>query len=551
MIATVGLLAAALAVAAPAAGDAPASPPAPPLGVSPMLVSAAAEVWGIVARPDNPVWAGWDASDTPLLLYLPGRQELLINHPRPPEGFRAYDGPLAFPGGRIAVRDGVTLVKGDGQNTAMDVAGVQTLVVADPLSNLRQRVAGLLGDPRSTAEKVRTLEFENLLADPYQQLALVVHEAFHVFQRRVAPDRGANEMLLLFYPVLSIENNVGFALEASALAAALEARDDAAFRAAAGRWLAIRLERRRHLPARAIEYEDGTEFNEGLAKYTEYRLFQVLEGRTPSPELARAQGFSGYRDLSSLRDRLVREMTRNLRGEVNVNNDPYGTAPLRMRLYYSGMAIGVLLDRLSPGWKHDVVATDSSLTALARAALGATPEALAAASAEALADTSVATLRAAKSRLAQEGRAHAAAKLAALERGPGTKLVVDYSPLGSPRVGLAFSPFGLTAVDSVRTLFEQVPISATFADGSTLAQDVALPLLRDTRRRELSCRLEKTVSRTELERLLGRPPAASAPRPIRLLLPDVTLDLKRATVRWDAGSIRATLFPAAADSAGR
>lgn len=552
MIATVALLAAGLVVAAPVVATVPGGPPpSPSPGVSPMLVSAAAEVWSVIARPDNPVWPDWDASDTPLLLYLPGRQELLINHPRPPEGFRPYDGPLTFPGGRIAVREGETLVKADGQNTSMEVAGVHTLVVADPLSNLRRSVAGLLEDPRSAAEKARTLEFETLLADPYQQLALVVHEAFHVFQRRVAPDRGANEMLLLSYPVLSIENNVGFGLEASALAAAIDARDDAAFRAAARRWLAIRLERRRLLPARAIQYEDGTEFNEGLAKYTEFRLFQALEGRTPSPDLVRAQGFAGYRDLSLQRGRLVREMTRNLRGEVNVNNDPYGTAPLRMRLYYSGMAIGVLLDRLSPGWTRDVIATDSSLTALARAALGATPEALATALAEARADTAAAALRAAKTRLAEEGRAHAAAKLAALERGPGTKLVVDYASLGSPRVALAFSPFGLTAVDSVRTLFEQVPISATFADGSELEQDVALPVLRDTRRRELSCRLETTVSRAELERLLGRPPASAAPRPIRLVLPGVTLDLKRATVRWEPGTIRATLVPAPADSAGR
>ena len=214
------------------------------------------------------------------------------------------------------------------------------------------------------------------------------------------------------------------------------------------------------------------------------------------------------------------------------------------------MAIGLLLDRLSPGWKHDVIATDSSLTALARAALRATPEQLASALVEARADTAAATLRVAKTRLAAAGRARNAAKLAALERGPGTKLVVDYSPLGSPRVALAFSPFGLTAVDSVRTLFEQAPISATFADGSELAQGVALPLLRDTRRRELSCRLGKAVSRTELERLLGQPLASRVPRPIRLSLPDVTLDMKRATVRWEPGAIRATLFPAPTDSTG-
>ncbi len=56
-------------------------------GVSPTLIAAAAQVWTILARPDNPVWPGWNATRTPLLFYLPGRQDLLVNHPQPPAGF--------------------------------------------------------------------------------------------------------------------------------------------------------------------------------------------------------------------------------------------------------------------------------------------------------------------------------------------------------------------------------------------------------------------------------------------------------------------------------
>src|SRR5262245_26640186 len=74
------------------------------IGVSPMLVAAAGDVWSVIARPDNPVWPEWNASDTPLLLYLPNRQELLIHHPKPPEGFQDYRGPLTFPNGGIKVR---------------------------------------------------------------------------------------------------------------------------------------------------------------------------------------------------------------------------------------------------------------------------------------------------------------------------------------------------------------------------------------------------------------------------------------------------------------
>jgi hypothetical protein len=523
----------------------------PDLGVSPLLVDAAGEVWGIIARPDNPVWPGWNASDTPLLLYLPGRQDMLIGHPYPTEGFVLYDGPLRFPGATIWVKNGPTIVEADGQNTAMDVAGVRTLVVADPLSNLRQNIAGLLEDPRPAAEKARTLEFRSLAPDPYDQLALIVHEAFHVYEDKVAPDRGANEMLLLWYPVLSVDNNVGFGLEASALAGALAADDDAAFRAAALRWLAVREHRRALLTASARAYEDGVEFSEGMATYTEYRLFQVLEGRTPPAALEHAQGFHGYRDLSDRRRALVAQMLHHLRGEVNVNNAPFGTAPLRMRLYYSGMAIGVMLDRLSPTWKHDLIATDSSLTALANDALHATPDELARAWKEARADTLYPRLIAAKQRLRDEGQRDAEARVAAIEHGPGTGIIVDYSQLASDKMSLAFTPFGITAVDSVRTIFDQVPITVHFADDSELRESFVLPLLRDAHRRLVRCRLERIVARAEIERLAGAGRVgAVVPVPVRLELPGVTLDLKHATLEWRDGTLRAVLHPAPAAAGG-
>lgn len=515
------------------------------LGVSPLLVDAAVEVYGLIARPDNPVWPGWNASDTPLLLYLPGEQDLLIGHPAPPVGFAPYDGPLHFPGASMLVKNGATILSHDGQNTAMDVNGVRTLVVADPLSNLRSNIGGLLGDPRPTAEKARTLEFSTLVTDPYDQLALITHEAFHVYQERTAPNRGANEMLLLRYPVLSVDNNVGFGLEAAALADALAASDDATFRAAALRWLAAREHRRALLPLSALQYEDGVEFSEGLAKYTEYRLFTVLEGRAHGAGLDHAQGFHGYHDLSTERRSLLRQMQRHMRGEVNVNNAPYGTAPLRMRLYYSGMAMGVLLDRLSSTWKRDVMTTDSSLTALARAAVHATPEELSQAWEQSRSDTSYRSLAAAKQRLHDAGEHDALARLAAIEHGPGTGVVVDYSKLGSRRVSLSFTPFGITVIDSVRTIFDQVPISGGFIDGSKFAQMFPLPLLQDKHHGLVRCRLERTLSRGELERLAGAGRLGSTkPAPLKLELPGLTLDLKHATLDMRDGVVRVVVLPA-------
>jgi len=94
--------------------------------------------------------------------------------------------------------------------------------------------------------------------------------------------------------VLSVANNVGFAQEGAALAAALRAASDTAFRSAVVQWLALRRQRRSVLPPEAIEYENGAEFSEGLAKYTEYRLLETLEGHgIVVRPAAVAEGISG------------------------------------------------------------------------------------------------------------------------------------------------------------------------------------------------------------------------------------------------------------------
>jgi hypothetical protein len=541
-------LALSLAAAQDATRKAEKAPPRPPvtLRVDPLLIAEAGEVWSLIASPNNPIWPGWDASSTPLLFYLPGEQDVLINHPHPPEGFLPYDGPVQFPGGHILLRNGPTIVAWDGQNTSNDVQGVRTLIVADSLSNLRARISTLVQDPRPADEKVQNLHFSDLATDPYDQLALVVHEAFHVFQDKQAPDKGANEMALATYPVLSVQNNVGFALEGAALAEALHATDNAAFRRAALRWLAVRKDRRSHLPqetAEYAEYEDGTEFNEGLAKYTEYRLFQVLEGMRPGPAISLAQGFAGYADLAPQRERLIEALVRNMSGAVVVNNDPYGAAPLRMRLYYSGMALGVMLDKLSPTWKSRIFSPDVSLTSLAEEALKPSQAELDQALTVARSEPSYASLVESKTKLAKEGKAQAEAVLKEIEGGAGISLVLDYSQLGSINLGLAFTPFGITAVDADRMVFTQVPIKVVFGKEGDLAQTTPAPLLRDTARRLVRFRLPRSATKAEVEKALDAARVSSGPvANLALDLPGATLKAAKAQVRWSGEDLVVVLL---------
>lgn len=531
-------------VAAAKSRGAEPSPPSGVLRVDPRLIAEAAEVWSIIGTDHNPIWPGWNASHTPILFYLPGVQDLLINHPSPPEGFVPYVGPVRFPGGRMDVKDGPTILGWDGQNTSKEVAGVRTLIVADSLSNLRLQIGGLMEDPRPASEKLADLSFSFLATDPYSQMRLIVHEAFHVFQSTAAPEKDPDEMLLLRYPVLSEDNNVGFALEGAALAEALRAREPAVFRKAMLRWIAIRTDRRMRLPKEAVVYEDAVEFSEGLAEYAEYRLFEALTGRTPGPDIWWAQGFAGYGALAEKRTESLDEMLKHMRGEANVNNDPYGTAPLRKRLYYSGMAIAAALDTLSGDWKTRIFMPNVSLTDLAIEAIAPSRSQMEEALKEVRAEQGYLELVEAKRKLAIDGRAELDRMLAQIENGSGTGIILDYSGLPSAAVGMAITPFGIRSVDADRTIYTQIPVQAQFADGSEVAQTEPTPLLRDTNSRVIRFRLSKEISPDELKAALGTGADLSkAIQHLDLSLPGMTLRATNARLRWDGRNIRITLMP--------
>jgi hypothetical protein len=478
-----------------------AEPPGKPvLRVDPLLIAQAAEVWGVIARPDNPIWPGWNAADTPLLFYLPGTQDVLINHPKPPEGFRRYTGPVGLAGAEIFIRDGRTFFEFDGQNTALEVAGVPTLVVADTLSNRRQQVQGWLSDPTPAAQKSAHLGWDQLQSNPYDSLCMIAHEAFHAYQAKAAPNKKGSELAVMRYPATAAANTLGFALEGKALSAALRGNPAQARRQAL-LWLAARQERRRNLSAEAVGYEDYIEYLEGSAKYVEYRLLQVLEGRTPKPAMAWVQGFHGYGDLKGERERLIAQMEKHMAGEANVNNDPYGASP-RMRLYFSGMAVGVLLDQVSPGWHGKLLSPQASLTGLAAEAIAATPAELARALEEVKNQPGYGELAAKKARLEKEAQSAADRLVEETLNGPKTTLVIDYSAIPDGKAGFAFTPFGVLRVDDRRTLLRLIPVSARVA-GTTLKQTAAMPVLHDREKKQIACQLQELLPRAKAMELLG------------------------------------------------
>jgi hypothetical protein len=514
------------------------------LKIDPRLIAEAVEVWSIIASGDNDVWPGWDASGTPILFYLPGQQDVLINHPAPPDGFAPYTGPVSFPAGKIFVKDGPTIIGFDGQNTSRKIGGVDTLVVADTLSNMRMRLLALADDPRPTREKMPAGDYSVYGEDIYGQMVMIAHEAFHVHQGKMAPGKGGNELALRNYPVLSVDNNVGFALEGAALAEAMRGWTREECREAALRWLAIRLHRRGKLSEEAVAYEDGTEFNEGLAKYVEYRISEEFEGREPGEAMKWLQGFHGFEDLSAFRDNLVEQMTQHMNGEVNVNNDPYGTAPLRMRLYFSGMAIAVILDELAPDWRDKIFAPGTTLTGLASAAIAAEPGELDKALAMVKRDPAHDILVGVKRRLEAAGRDEIGKQLDSILHGPKTLLTLEYSALGTKEPTIAFTPFGISGVDENRTIYKMTPVSARLGMGYVFVQKEALAVLHDSEKRLFQFQLTEKMSRADLARALGLDEVpVTVLKNISVDLPGVHVQAAKALFRWEGDALIIAMQP--------
>lgn len=244
-------------------------------------------------------WPGFNPRSTPVAIF-DGTRTLLFRHPAPPPPFTP-----------LADHDSVWVHAGRDSsvsaNTSTELGGVTT--------------ATLMPAPDSTPALRRA--------------GILVHEAFHVFQRAHHPSWSANEADLFTYPVSNAALLTQRRLESEALRRALLAatRPDAACWARAA--VNLRRERFARLPASASAYERGTELNEGLATYVEWRATNA-----PDTNILPAHEFAPEK--------------------------------IRDRGYRSGVALARLLDRLSPDWRaeleaHDAVPLDSMLTtALAR-----------------------------------------------------------------------------------------------------------------------------------------------------------------------------------------
>ena len=327
----------------------------------------------------RPFWPGFEACRIPLVIF-DGKKTWLYRHPDPPPEFLAVAQRPAlrtFEGRHGSVR----------ANTSVDLAGTLCATAI---------FQGSSGDAKTLA-------------------ALLVHEAFHVFEAKKHPGWTANEVDLFVYPVEEARPLALRRLESLALRRGLAAGHPTGAAGWSARALELRRERFALLPAAASAYERGAEMKEGLARYVQW-----LAGAT-DPLFPR---------------------------------DEFPTGAIRDRAYSSGAAMALLLDALDPAWKGRLEEKDTARLEelLASAAGNAKPESFARAEMEreeTRAAAEVSAIAAARSRRRRD-----------FLEGPGWKVVLEPAEPLQPQ---GFDPLNverLAATEVLHTRFLKLGNSA-------------------------------------------------------------------------------------------
>lgn len=263
----------------------------------------------------NQVWPGFDVRKIPVAINNDDREELLVNHPDPPPGYRVFEG-FEVNGRPVLIRDDVVRLVGGG----------------------RGGTALWIGDTKSVYSP--TLLEGGETEEHY--LLKLYHEAFHCFQdgyRKRTEGAGGE------HPWTDPTLSAMIALEGHVLRAALEATDDAEMRELVKTFIAVRHERRKDLPEALVLLEGDDEFFEGTANYVQARALQLLAEKGGMKPPA-GEPRPGYPDLANARELFAEEIS-----EI-VGYDGERPVTFERAMYKHGMAQGLLLDRLRRGWKE-------------------------------------------------------------------------------------------------------------------------------------------------------------------------------------------------------
>ena len=462
------------------------------LRIDPLLLVSVKEFRNIIRTIGPDLFPGWDALSVPLLLYRPQVQDVLVNAPRRPPGFSEFVGRSVLSGETIYARNDSTVKQIDGQNTQAVLDSMRVLVVADQYSRERQQIQANVGRPPEFLSQ--WLANWGWVQSPYDELELILHEAFHVHQNRLAPNKWADESAVARYPLLDAGNNALVALEAQLLAAAVLTKDKAQRRVWTEEFLAARAARRANLDTASVSYENLNEFVEGLGRYVELKFMQLGEHVRPIDEMYLYSGFKGYHGV--LANRLSRRMEEMVK-VASFNDDRFGnrfgSGPMRFRLYDMGAAQALLLDDVVPQWRSGIFADGVYLTDLLAAALPLSAARRDTLLARAKSRIRYDTIFVNRQAFEREGRQLIQQRVDAIVNTKRTRVTIDYSGVGE-ELRMAYTPFGVTGVNEHAAIYDLTPLAFRFANKAVLRMKSVIPVIVDRKARTLTFAVNSAAS---------------------------------------------------------
>ncbi len=448
------------------------------LRIDPLLLVSLKECRNITSSLGRELYPGWDFQKTPILFYRPNVQELLINFPHQPEGFSEYSGFNPLGNETIYFRNDSTMFTIDDQNTSSEIDSIPVLVVADPFSSMRNQLQDVLTQ-RSKEFTETWLKSWSFIPSPYDKLTLILHEAFHVYQSKMAPEKSANEMVISQYPLLDPVNNALYVLEGNILKDALLSTEPSVRKEKIKEFTAVRRFRQSLLDSNCVEYENLNEYAEGTAKYVEYKFLKSGEAVEPIREMYYQNGFDGYRGV--LPKKFLDRMN-NMVNVVAVNDDrfgnKFGSGPLRFKLYELGACQALLLDEVMPEWKEKIFKDGVYLGDMLRQSTAFSEPEMKRYLEQAKSEYKYDDAYLSKLQFEKEGKEYIQKKLDAILQTDQTLVKISYDGF-TDKIGIAYTPFGVTQITQKSGIYDMVPIKVRFKEGVELQMRQVIPVLID------------------------------------------------------------------------
>lgn len=308
------------------------------------------ESWNILDNIVDEVWPGWDCyKDESYFTVIVGKQDLLINPPgKPGKGFRlqadAIQGKAVYlrtPGKVEKIWGGAYRYKiGRKRYKAAQFHPYSEEYSARVAESAKLRY-GFLADSMDYSKIYHSTEF---------YIAMTIHEAFHLFQRKMNKKKIANAS----HPSPFFGNETHdllLALEGRILSAAFLCKNRKKCIDLARQFLAVRQERRKTLTEDDILWEHRNEFMEGMAQYVETKVWLLLSDMVYKTEILSDDPH--YNNFDSGQDKRALVSLIIEKSGLPVTDDNQ----VSIRCYYFGLAQAFVLDRLcGHEWKKNFFA---------------------------------------------------------------------------------------------------------------------------------------------------------------------------------------------------